>query len=83
MPAVRPALDDTSSPSAPTPPARPSRARRLLWVVLVLAAAANLVTAAVLRDPVASSACGSVVLACAVALTVMTGRSRRDRSGGA
>ena len=83
MTAVRPAPDDTSSRPAPPTPARPSRVHRLLWVVLVLAAAANLVTAAVLRDPVASSACGSVVLACAVALAVLTVRSRRARSEGA
>jgi hypothetical protein len=83
MTAVHPAPDDTSSHPAPPTPSRPSRLRRLLWLVLVLAACANLVTAAVLQDPVASSACGSVVLACAVALTVMTVRARRARSGGA
>ncbi|MDG4809424.1 hypothetical protein O7634_21975 [Micromonospora sp. WMMD1120] len=57
--------------------------RPLLWLVLIVTAAANMVLSAALDDPWLSSAFGLVAVLCAVALIVHHRRNRVPGSGAA
>jgi hypothetical protein len=66
-------ITDTPARAADQPR---GRLRPLLWLALVLSAAANMVLSMITSRPAVSSAFGAVALACAVALVVQHYRNR-------